>query len=60
MERLTLSEALEIVHSIHNRAEAIPMLVFLNRPDLIYTLIEDIFQDAQWLIDDYCTVKDEK
>ena len=56
--KLTLSEALEVVHSIHNLAETIPIVVSQNRADLVYTLMECLYQDAQWLIDDYCTVRE--
>lgn len=45
----------ELVKSIRNRC--LIFLILLERPEapgLVATLLEDIYQDAQEIIDDYC------
>jgi len=48
---------MDLINSIKNRCECAGIVMTHERPDLVYTLFEDIFEDAQELMD-YCEVKD--
>ena len=60
-KEITLSEVLDVINSIQNRCEVVNILYVsgyhLNATcdfRLYHTLIEDIYEDAQYLMDEFC------
>jgi len=56
-ENLTQDQALEIVLSIRNLCDAAFLAASQGRNDLIYTLLEEMGTNAQWLMLDFCSHK---
>ena len=55
---------LDTIGSIHNRCEIAEWILMHNIPPVhfmgwIATLLEDNFEDSQWLMDEYCVDKDQ-
>ena len=44
----------EQLKSLSNHCEVALLLVKENREDLIYSILEDLFVEAQVILDDYC------
>ena len=51
---------IELIKAIKNRCEAVLMLSKMSGVDSLYaTLCEDIHEDSQTIIDDYCTEQED-
>jgi hypothetical protein len=52
-------ELAELIKQIRNRCSACLILIDANATELLATQLEDIHEDSQLIIDEYCVVKDE-
>ena len=57
-ENLTQSQALEIVLSIRNLCDSAFIVASQGRDDLLYTLLEELGTNAQWLLFAFCANRD--
>jgi len=49
-----LSELMELIKAIRNRCDACLDLHCIGREHLLHTILEDLYDDAQTIIDEYC------
>jgi len=50
-----LSEVIELVKAVRNRCDAcLDLHAMGNREHLLHTILEDLYDDAQAIIDEYC------
>ena len=57
-ERMELHELRERVQSIHNRCEVFDVLWRQGREDLFPIVLEDLYEDAQRIALEYCTIEE--
>ena len=53
------SGLVELLESIRNRCDAALLLIKHDATNLLATLLEDIHEDSQTIIDEYCVEKEE-
>jgi len=54
-----LTELAELLKAIRNRCDAAILLIQQNHTNLLATLLEDIHEDSQTIVDDYCIEKND-
>ena len=57
---LSVEEALEYIESIRRKCEIAALVHKQGRDDLLPTVFEDLYEDAQTVVEGFCVVKESR